>query len=109
MWVCEQRHAPAALLPGKTQYPLYRRLGGPQSRSGRLPKISLAPVFDPRIVQSVKSRYTDCAILAKVELFIYKYKSISVELNYLRVTVVSWPVSLLIMLVCDGSLCSCIR
>ena len=24
-----QRHAPAALTPGKTRYPLYRRLGGP--------------------------------------------------------------------------------
>jgi len=23
------------LLPGKTRYPLYRRLGGPQGRSGR--------------------------------------------------------------------------
>jgi hypothetical protein len=25
-----QRHAPAALPPGKTRYPLYRKLGGPQ-------------------------------------------------------------------------------
>jgi len=25
-----QCHAPAALTPGKTRYPLYRRLGGPQ-------------------------------------------------------------------------------
>jgi len=29
-----QRHAPAALLPGKTLYPLYRRLGVPQGWSG---------------------------------------------------------------------------
>jgi hypothetical protein len=28
-----QRHAPAALPPGKTRY--HRRLGGPQGRSGR--------------------------------------------------------------------------
>jgi hypothetical protein len=28
MGVGGQRHAPAALLPGKTRYPLYRRLGG---------------------------------------------------------------------------------
>ena len=34
-WVGGQRHAPAALPPGKTRYPLYRRLGGPQGRSGR--------------------------------------------------------------------------
>jgi hypothetical protein len=31
-----QLHAPAALLPGKEpSYPLDRRLGGPQNRSGR--------------------------------------------------------------------------
>jgi len=35
-----QRHAPAALPPGKTRYLLYRRLGGPQSRSGEGRKIS---------------------------------------------------------------------
>jgi len=29
MGVGGQRHAPAALLPGKTRYPLHRRLGGP--------------------------------------------------------------------------------
>jgi hypothetical protein len=29
-----QRHAPAALPPGKTRYPLYRRVGGPQGQSG---------------------------------------------------------------------------
>jgi hypothetical protein len=40
MGVGGQRHAPAALLPGKTRYPLYRRLGGSQSRSGQVRKIS---------------------------------------------------------------------
>ena len=30
MEVGGQRHAPAALTPGKTRYPLYRRLGWPQ-------------------------------------------------------------------------------
>src|SRR5215510_13545770 len=30
-----QHHAPAALPTGKTRYPLYRRLGWPQGRSGR--------------------------------------------------------------------------
>ena len=33
-------HAPAALPPGKTWYPLYRRLGGHQGLSGRVRKIS---------------------------------------------------------------------
>ena len=50
-----------SLLPGKTRYPLYRRLGGPQDRSGQVRKISPPPGFDPRTVQSVASRYTDWA------------------------------------------------
>jgi hypothetical protein len=37
MWVGGQLHAPAALPPGMTRYPLYRRLGRPQGRSGQLP------------------------------------------------------------------------
>jgi len=59
MGVGGQRHAPAALAPGKTRYPLFRRLGGPQGRSGRMRKISPQPGFHPRIVQPVASRYTD--------------------------------------------------
>ena len=35
---------------------------GPQGRSGRVRKISPPPGFDPRTVQPVASRYTDCAI-----------------------------------------------
>ena len=35
-----QRHAAAALTRGKDRYLLYRRLGGPQGRSGRVRKIS---------------------------------------------------------------------
>jgi hypothetical protein len=35
-----QRQAPTALPPGKTRYPLYSRLGGPQSRFGRVREIS---------------------------------------------------------------------
>jgi hypothetical protein len=49
------------LLPGKTRYPLYRRLGGPQGRSGQVRKISTPPGFDPRTAQSAASRYTDWA------------------------------------------------
>ena len=57
-----QRRAPATLPPGETRYPLCRRLGGPQCRSGRMRKISLPPRFDPRTVQPIASRYTDWAI-----------------------------------------------
>ena len=35
-----QHNAPAALSPGMSRYPLYKRLGGPQGRSERLRKIS---------------------------------------------------------------------
>jgi len=54
-----QRHTPAALPPGKTRHPLYKRLGGPQGRSGRVRKISPLTGFDPRTVQPVASRHTD--------------------------------------------------
>jgi hypothetical protein len=56
-----QCHAPAGLPAVKTRYPLYRRLGGPQGRSGQVRKISPPPEFGPRTVQPVGSRYTDYA------------------------------------------------
>jgi len=60
MGVSGQGHAPAALPPGKTLYPFYRRLGGLQGRSGRVRKIPpLPPGIDPRTVQPVASHYTD--------------------------------------------------
>ena len=40
MKVAGQRHYPAALSPGKTRYPFYRRLRGHQGRSGGVRKIS---------------------------------------------------------------------
>ena len=40
MGVIGQRHAPAALPPGKTRYPLYKRLDGPQGPYGRVRKTS---------------------------------------------------------------------
>jgi len=70
MGVGGQRHAPATLLLGKSRYPLYTRLGGPQGRSARVHKISPPPGFDPRTIQPVASRYTDWAIPAKVH---YEY------------------------------------
>jgi hypothetical protein len=64
MGIGGQRHAPAALPPGMTRYPLYRRLGGPQGRSELIWKISPPQGFDPRIAQLITSRYTDWAIAA---------------------------------------------
>ena len=41
---------------GITRYPLYRRLGGPQGRSGRVRKISPLPGFHPRTVHDFRER-----------------------------------------------------
>jgi hypothetical protein len=65
MGVGGQRHALAALPPGMTRYPLYRRLGRPQGRSALVLKIS-TPGFDPRTIQLVASHYSDYAIPAPV-------------------------------------------
>jgi hypothetical protein len=62
MGVGGQRHAPADLPLVKTQYPLYRRLGRTQGRSGGVRKISSPPGFGPRTFQPVASRYTDYAM-----------------------------------------------
>jgi hypothetical protein len=59
MRVGGQLHAPAALPVKETRYTLYRRLGGPQGRSGQVRKILPPPGFDPRTAQPVVSRYTD--------------------------------------------------
>jgi len=59
-----QRHDPAALHPGKTRYPLYRRLGGPQGRSGHVRKMFAPTEIDTQTVQPVASSYTDWAIPA---------------------------------------------
>jgi hypothetical protein len=60
MWVGGQRHAPAALPPGKTRYLLHRRLGVHHGRSGRVGK-NVAPTG---IRSPVASHYTNWAILA---------------------------------------------
>ena len=54
-------HPGRSLPSGKTRYPLYKRLGRPQGRSGQVGKISPPPPpgFDPWTVQPVASRYTD--------------------------------------------------
>jgi hypothetical protein len=66
MRVGGQRHALVALPSGKDKrYPLYRRVGGPQGRSGRVRKIPPPPPgFDPWTVQPVASIYADYAIPA---------------------------------------------
>ena len=43
MGMSGQRHTPVAIPPGKVRYALYERVGSPQSRSGRVRKISSTP------------------------------------------------------------------
>ena len=59
-WVVKATPRPL-YTPRKTRYPLYRRLGEPQDRYGRVRKISPPPGFDPRTVQPViQSLYRLC-------------------------------------------------
>jgi len=62
MWVGGYRHAPAVLPSGKTRYPMCRRLGETQGRSGRVRKPRPPQGFDPRTVQPIASRYTGYAM-----------------------------------------------
>ena len=48
------------LPPGKTQCPFYRRLGGPQGRSGWAENLVLTGIRS-RTVQPIVSHYTDLA------------------------------------------------
>ena len=59
MGVGSQRHASAALPPGETRYPLYRKLDGPKFRSGPMRKIWPPQGSDPLTVQHVASCHTD--------------------------------------------------
>ena len=57
---------PGRTLPlGKTWYPFYRRLGGPQGWSGREENLVLTGIWS-RAVQPVVSRYTDWATLVVI-------------------------------------------
>ena len=65
------------LPPGKTRYPFYRRLGGPQGRFGRAE--NLVPTgIRSRNLQPVVSRYTDRA--TRPTIYIY-----SLDLNIINI------------------------
>ena len=76
-----QRHALAASPRGQTRYPLYRKLGGPQDRYGRVRKISPSPGFDPRAAHPVASRCTDCAIPAALYIMIIVFSSDRMQIH----------------------------
>ena len=81
--VSGQQHAGRTLPSGKTWYPFYRRLGGPQGRSGRAE--NLVPTgIRSRTVQPVVSRYTDWATWPTILL----YTSVNVERG---LSITRWP------------------
>ena len=80
MGVGGQHHAPPALPPGNTRYPLYRRLGRPQDRSRRVRKISSPPGFDPWTVQPVASRYYGRSGDVRADLFALEH----LQLEYVQ-------------------------
>jgi hypothetical protein len=77
MGVGGQCHTPTALPPGKTRYPLYRRLGGPQGWFRQVRKPSPPPGFDPWTVQPLANHYTDYTIPA------HKVNKIKTTFNFI--------------------------
>jgi hypothetical protein len=63
-----KRHAMAALLLGKTENPLYRRLGGPQGQYGWVRNILPPLGFGPWTIQPAVSHYTNCATLVPTHI-----------------------------------------
>jgi hypothetical protein len=53
--VCGRRHASAVLPPGVTRYPLYRRLSGPQFRSG-----PFGDETDPLLLAGIEPAFWGC-------------------------------------------------
>ena len=84
-----KRLAPPGLPPGRTRYPSYRRLGGPQSRSGRVQETSPATAFEPRTLTLVASRYTDRAIPALHEVDVTMINK-RVNSCYRKAFIVQW-------------------
>ena len=64
-----RRHASIALPPGKTRYPFYRRLGGPQGWFLR--KYRPNPGFELQTIQPLVSRFTAYIISARSIIIMY--------------------------------------
>jgi hypothetical protein len=62
---------PSSLHPGKTQYQLYRLLGGPQGRFGWVQKNLPQWEFSPWTVQPIASHYTNYSILAHFQMQVF--------------------------------------
>jgi hypothetical protein len=89
---------PGHSLPkGKTRYPLYRRVGGPQGRFRKVRKISPLLGFDPRTVQPVASYYNNdtllyCTLLYLLTLLLSYLLTYSADKSHLKKLTSSQPV-----------------
>jgi len=73
MGVGGHRLAQGALPPGTTRYPIYRRLGGQQGRSGRVRKISSPLGFDHRTLSLSLSLALSLSLSLYIYIYIYIY------------------------------------
>ena len=80
-WVVSSTPRPL-FTPGKTRYPFYRKLGGPQGRFGRAENLFLTGIRS-RTVQPVVSHYTDWATRPTCFLYINPLKTKRIPL-YLK-------------------------
>jgi hypothetical protein len=78
------------LPPGKTRYPLYRRLGGPQGLSVQVWKILPPPGFDPWTVQPIASCCTDCATRPVAPFVVLKKTSLLFTFLVHYVMMLNW-------------------
>jgi hypothetical protein len=74
------------LPPGKTRYPFYRRLGGPQGRSRRAEDLVPTGIWS-RTVQLVVSRYTDWATRPTVSTIAQLFKGIQQDVFMVTATI----------------------
>ena len=107
MGVGGQCHTPAALPPGKTWYPMCRRLGGPQGQSLWVWKISPPMGFDTRTIQHVAYHYTNCTNPATIYLVINKLKHFTVPILYRPKTLPSLYSEHKKNTLNDGNVCTC--
>ena len=80
-----QRHDPATLLPGKTRYPLYRRLGGPKAgldgcRKSRLHRDSIPGPFSPLRV-AISTELSRLSLSLSLYIYIYIYIYIHIHIH----------------------------
>ena len=61
MGVAGQSYTPADSTPGKTRYPFYRRLGGPQGWSGRAENLVPTGIsFNYNLIDPSVHKYNGC-------------------------------------------------